>query len=118
MTFAPVKRKTLEINGDVYEVLPSELEIAEMVSEFEKELQRMGKKYANKKPGAGQGELKDVCDIFKMPVVGVEKMLGEGALAKIMGGASVPFAKATEVFERVSSAVLAMYEADNKKLYE
>ena len=118
LTFAPVKRKTLEINGEVYEVLVTEVEIAEMVGEFETSMQRVGKKWLDKKLEAKPGELKEACGFLKIPAVAIDRMLGEGALAKIMGTASVPFAKTVEIFENVSTAIIGIYEADYNKMYE
>ena len=118
LNFAPVEKKTLEINGEIYEVLMTEVEIAEMVGEFETAMQRTGKKWLDKKLEAKPGEIKGACEFLKMPAISIDKMLGEGALAKIMGTASVPFAKATEIFENVSTAIIEIYGADYKKLYE
>ena len=120
LTFAPIQKKTLEINGEVFEVQVNEVEIAEMVSEFEKAMQRMGKKWPEKakKTEVKPGDVDDACESLKIPALGIEKMLGTGALEKIMGTASVPFAKATEIFEKVSTAIFQIYEEDYKKPYE
>ena len=118
LSFAPVERKKLEVNGEIYEVLVTEVEIVEMVGEFETTMQRTGKKWMNKKLETKPGEIKDACEFLKMPTMAIDRMLGEGALRKIMGTTSVPFAKATEIFENVSTAIIGIYEADYKKLYE
>ena len=118
LTFVPVERKTLEINGEMYEVLASEVEIAEMISEFDSAMKRMGKKWLDKKLDAKPGEIKEISGFLKMPAVAIAKMLGEGALSKIMGTASVPFAKAVEIFESVSTAIIEIYGADYGKFYE
>ena len=118
LSFAPVERKKLEVNGEIYEVLVTEVEIAEMVGEFETAMQRAGKKWMNKKLEAKPGEIKEACEFLKMPAMAIDRMLGEGALGKIMGAASVPFNKTVEIFETVSTAIIGIYEADLKKLYE
>ena len=116
LTIAPLEKKTIEINGSAYEIQVTDLEVIEMIVEFEAAVREIEKKLGHKK--AGMKDAKDAADSYRSIMRGVDRMLGEGALEKIMGTASLPIAKIMEVFEAVSSGISRIYEADIRKLYE
>ena len=122
LTFAPVKKKTLKVNGHAFEVRVTDLEIIDMIVQYEAAMRGLAKKLD---PGEGAGDgghgmedARGVLDSYNSVIEGIDRMLGEGALEKIMGTTALPIAKIIEVFEGVSSEITKIYEADIKGRYE
>ena len=111
LTFTPVEKKILEINGEEYEVRVTDIEVIEMIAEFEDLAKALEKKRTSLKP-------REISNTYKTVTRSIDKMLGDGALEKIMGTSSLPTAKIVEVFQKVSDEIVMIYEADARKLYE
>ena len=118
LTIAPLEKKTIEINGSVYEIQVTDLEVIEMIIDFDAKLKDIIKKADSKKGELNFKDAKDAVGFYKACARGVDRMLGEGALEKIMGTASLPTAKIVEVFEAVSGGISRVYETDIRKIYE
>ena len=109
ITIEPFKRKALEINGEAYELLATDIEILEMMAEFEASHKALAKK--NPAPG-------EVAEGYAKVARGFDRMLGESALAKIMGTDRLPGHKLVEAFQKVSQEALRLYEEDVRRAYE
>ena len=117
LTIAPPEKKTIEINGHMFEVRVTDLEVVDMIVDFEAGLRAVEKKLGRGKGAQDMRDAKEAADFYRSSMRGIDRMLGEGALEKIMGTASLPIAKAIEVFEAVAGGISGIYEADIKELY-
>jgi len=105
------KRKTLEVNGEIYDVLLNDIEVAAKVVEIKNRYMEISKN------GEVQDDAEIVIDFISNLILCVDEILGEGALKKITQGQTPSFAESIELFRLITEAIIRIYEKDIKTKY-
>lgn len=99
----------LSINGDIFELCLSDAEIMSITSDISKRYTGMAQN------GAGKDEIiaavKEVSET-------IDKILGEGAVAKIAKGKPVSIVTAIKWLNVIASEAMAVYAEEMASLYE
>jgi uncharacterized protein YoxC len=104
ITFTLPEKKSIEINGQVFELLKSDIDIMDNAAQ----LRAKCNKLTSKKNAKGDG-LDEIVGAVKSVISFIDEVLGSGAVASIMQGRSICIVDALRLLTLISKAALDEY---------
>lgn len=109
ITFSVGENPKIMVNGVEYEVLMTDAAIMQMVRNIREKCAA---------PDAGQNPMDYVLETINVIRIGIEKIIGKGAVKKITGGKEIGLEAAIKLLNLVSQAAVEQWADQLTEMYD